>query len=834
MMRRCPAASLGATPFALLLALAALGGCSSDVPPALGFSADGGGVQTFEGVECGGAVRTGCACEPGTPPVDCLVDPAISGGDLLCGAGQRYCQGGAWSECRNVEEFIIPGGAAMADPAVGCNPCDPECFVARDRPDADDLTDENSGGVEYDPGAGGIVVPTDETGSLPPETDRDRDGIPDVADECPATAGVPEFRGCPPGATGFECPPGARCSPVECGDGLPEGIEECDDGNTDAGDGCSPTCSVELGFVCGAGTTGGGIDVCLPTTCGDGVVEGNEPCDDGNVEIGDGCTPFCELEPDCTGGSCTPTCGDGNVYIVGGPDDEECDDGNTRDGAGCSSTCVFEPGFTCTLTVSDPPPVIEVPVVYRDFVWDGQAGSSLGHPDFGTQSNPNIDPDYVEFMLDAEGKPVYNAARVPPPDHLTTPANFAEWYRPSPRNRTIPSTLAFTRQMDGTYVFDSTAFFPLNDRFDDLLDANQPWTVTGEELTRTGGNNFHFTSELRFWFQYAGGERLDFRGDDDVWVFINNRLAVDIGSVHPPQSGGITLDATAAANLGLTVGGIYEAVVFQAERQVTGSNYRLTLSNFFQGRTECSSICGDGIVTPAEVCDDGINDGSPGGCNADCLSRGPLQPPGIYRELRFGTAPVVETCTETVEIRRADVYFLIDGTGSMATEITALRDALTLGNLFPGQPECAGGIAGAIRCTVPDVQFGVGEVRDYPALPYGDSPLYTHVADMSPLIGPSRTAINGIVAAGGGDAADGQTQGLSWPPRDRAFQASRPTGSRRASRPVPSVPSATPASATTRSPSSSSSPTRRPTTASTRRRTTIPSCSAGRRSATST
>ena len=756
-MRRCPVAFLGTLSFTLLLSLA---GCEGEPLPAVGFSADGGGVRVFEGVECGGAVRTGCACEAGTSPVECLVDPAISGGDLICGAGQRFCQDGAWSECRNVEQFTIPGGAAMVDPAVGCNPCDPECFIARDRPEEDDLTPENSGGVEYDPGAGGIVVPTDETGSLPPEDDRDRDGIPDVADECPAVAGVPEFRGCPPGSTGFECPPGARCSPVECGDGLPEGIEECDDGNTDAGDGCSPTCSVEIGFVCGAGTAGGGPDTCEPTECGDGIVEGNEPCDDGNVEIGDGCTPFCQLEPNCTGGVCNPTCGDGNVYIVGGPTDEECDDGNTRDGDGCSSACELEDGFMCTLTLADPPPVIELPIVYRDFIWFNQPGSTLGHDDFGTENNPNIDLDYVEDRLDAEGKPVYNAARVPLPDHLTTPANFREWYRPSPRNRTIPSTMAFARQPDGTYVFDSTAFFPLNASFDDLPPANRPWTATGEEDPRTGGNNFHFTSEVRFWFQYAGGERLDFRGDDDVWVFINDRLAVDIGAVHPPQAGGITLDAVNAAALGLTVGGIYEAVVFQAERQVTGSNYRLTLSNFFQGRTECTAICGDGIVTPAEVCDDGVNDGSPGSCEPGCLARGPLQPPGIYRELRFGSAPVVETCTEAVEVRRADVYFLIDASASMATEITALQDALTLGNLFPTRPECAGGIAGAIRCTVPDVQFGVGEVRDYPALPYGAENLYAHLADMSPLIGPTRTAIGGIVAAGGGDAADGQTQGL--------------------------------------------------------------------------
>lgn len=98
---------------------------------------------------------------------------------------------------------------------------------------------------------------------------------------------------------------------------------------------------------------------------------------------------------------------------------------------------------------------------------------------------------------------------------------------------------------------------------------------------------------------------------------------MDLGGVHGAMSGSITLDATAAGTFGLTVGQVYEIVVFQAERHTTQSNYRLTLSNFDSVRSACDWICGDGIVTKYEVYDDGVNDGSYGGCMPGCLERGP-------------------------------------------------------------------------------------------------------------------------------------------------------------------------------------------------------------------
>lgn len=70
-------------------------------------------------------------------------------------------------------------------------------------------------------------------------------------------------------------------------------------------------------------------DGCVMDNCGDGVVDFGELCDDGNVASGDGCSEYCRSE----------LCGNNVVDTAFG---EMCDDGNTVSGDGCSGICVRE------------------------------------------------------------------------------------------------------------------------------------------------------------------------------------------------------------------------------------------------------------------------------------------------------------------------------------------------------------------------------------------------------------------------------------------------------------------------------------------------------------
>ncbi len=105
-----------------------------------------------------------------------------------------------------------------------------------------------------------------------------------------------------------------------CGNGTVEGDKQCDDGNADDDDTCTVTCTA--------------------AACGDGVIQPPEQCDDGNLEDTDTCSSACKAS----------ACGDG---VIQPP--ESCDDGNLADSDTCTSTCAAaacgdgftQPGEAC-------------------------------------------------------------------------------------------------------------------------------------------------------------------------------------------------------------------------------------------------------------------------------------------------------------------------------------------------------------------------------------------------------------------------------------------------------------------------------------------------------
>ena len=86
-------------------------------------------------------------------------------------------------------------------------------------------------------------------------------------------------------------------------------------------------------------------------------------------------------------------------------------------------------------------------------------------------------------------------------------------------------------------------------------------------------HNYGFTMKIQATFEYVPGQYFEFFGDDDVWVFINNRLVVDIGGQHTQVLGSVDLDT-----LGLTEGKNYPFHIFYAERHTSQSNFMMRTS----------------------------------------------------------------------------------------------------------------------------------------------------------------------------------------------------------------------------------------------------------------
>jgi fibro-slime domain-containing protein len=217
--------------------------------------------------------------------------------------------------------------------------------------------------------------------------------------------------------------------------------------------------------------------------------------------------------------------------------------------------------------------------VVRDF-----RGANLmgGHPDFEVFGGKAATPGLLADTLGPDRKPVYasvcqqgtmfSPAACPFGAETTTKDNFDQWYR-NTDGVNKPYLIYFMfDEMSGIATFQSDHFFPMDG--------------AGWDMPAVPPHNFNFTTELHTKFKYVGNESFTFDGDDDLWVFVNNKLALDLGGLHISVVGSINLDQM-AAKLNIQPGNIYPMDLFHAERHSTQSHFRVDTNFAF---VDCGQI----------------------------------------------------------------------------------------------------------------------------------------------------------------------------------------------------------------------------------------------------
>lgn len=194
--------------------------------------------------------------------------------------------------------------------------------------------------------------------------------------------------------------------------------------------------------------------------------------------------------------------------------------------------------------------VISLEATIRDF--------NSSHPDM--EFNISDDRGLVSSYLGFDGKPVYIGGN----GTITTNGEeaFNQWYNDVDG---VNMKTYKTITLDNTLTSDPSVYTYTNDIF---------FPIDNELFGNEGrSHNYHFTLEMHNEFTYQGGEIFSFTGDDDLWVFIDGNLVIDLGGVHGAENASVDLDA-----LGLTAGNDYAFDLFFAERHTSASVFQVETS----------------------------------------------------------------------------------------------------------------------------------------------------------------------------------------------------------------------------------------------------------------